>query len=92
MTDKQNPALVASSKPGDKELLHAINSIPPGKVWECPCCLKALPFQNLDWLVELEILLAKYGEGMGLRLNLAGLSLSEQWGHYTCLKRIEANQ
>ena len=92
MREKQNPALAVTSKPGNKELLNAINSTPPGDAWECPCCGQALPFQNLDWLDELEILLAKYAGEMGVSPNLAGFSLSELWSHYKTLKHKKANQ
>ena len=92
MREKQNPALVASSKPGNIELLNIIKSTPPGEVWKCPCCEQALPFQNLEWLDELEMLLAKYGGELGIDSNLTGFSLPEQWRDYKFLKRIKANK
>lgn len=90
MREKQNPVLAATSKPGDKESLHIIHSTLPGETWECPCCGQVLPFQNMDWLDELEILLAKYAGVMGI--NPAGFSLIKIWGHYKYLKHIKANQ
>ena len=88
MTDKQNPELAATS-PGDQLLLDKIKSTPPGEVWECPCCLQALPFQDWAWLAELVTLLAKYAGSMGISPNLAGFSIAEQWWHYKMLKSIE---
>ena len=92
MRGKQHPVLAVTSKPGGKELLHAINSTPPDEAWECPYCLQPLPFQNLEWRDALEPLLAKYTESMEISPNLAGFSIVEQWWHYRALKRFEAGQ
>jgi len=89
MTDKQSPELAATSKPGDQVLLDKIKSTPLDEAWECSCCLQTLPFQDMEWLEELETLLAKYAGEMGISPNLAGFSIAEQWWNYKTLKGFE---
>lgn len=88
MDTKKSPALAATSKPGDAELLHAIKHTPEGAVWECPCCGCVLPFQSLDWLRGLPMLLSRHAGQMGMTSDIAGLTLIELHGIYLMLERL----
>ncbi len=90
MNAKESPVLGATSKPGDLELLNAIKHTSEGKEWECPCCGRALPFQSLDWLRELAMLLARYAGQLGITPDIAGLSLIEAHGIYLMLDRLRS--
>ena len=88
MNAKESPALAATRKPGDVELLHALKHTPEGKEWECPCCGRVLPFQTFDWLNALAVLLSRYAGELGISPDMAGLTLIELWGVYQWLNRI----
>lgn len=88
MNKNQSPALAATRKPGDRELLDAIKHTPEGNEWECPCCGRALPFQSLDWLDELPMLLSRYAGQLGIAPDIARLTLVESWGVYQWLHRM----
>ena len=89
MKTKKNPALVAASRPGDKELLDAIQNTPDGEEWKCPCCGRALPFQSFAWFENLPVLLARYGSAYGITPDIASLAILELWGCYQWLSRLE---
>lgn len=88
MSAKVSPALAATRKPGDRELLHAIEHTSADKEWKCSCCGCVLPFQSLDWLNDLSMLLARYAGQLGMTPDIAGLSLIELHGVYLMLERL----
>lgn len=87
MNTEKLPALAATREPGDRDLLTAIKHTSEGKEWECPCCRRALPFQSLEWLDELSMLVSRYG-GRCISPDIAGLTLMESWGVYQWLSRL----
>ncbi len=88
MSTKENPALAATNKPGDKLLQNAIQNTPEDKEWECPCCNRALPFQSWEWLTELEHLIARHSE-TGIHADIHSMTLSKKWGALLFLLKQE---